>query len=197
MKSLSYDFSFDEKKRTQIIGMLFGAYGQANDAQRQAIYASLLKDLPNEILSKAVKKLLVESKFLPAIAEIVEAAKSLMGSVDDSQRVREWDEAWAEIEQAMFATPWGKTPTFSRPEITAAVNNYGWDSLQKSLAADMPTVRAQVRGMYETACKRAKERAHNEYVLGRSTDGLLQASVDKAPGLISIQATLAQIGARP
>lgn len=193
---MSCEVNFDEKKRTQIIGMLFGAYGQANDAQRQAIYASLLKDIPNEVLSKSVKKLLVESKFLPAIAEIVEAAKSLMGSVDDTKRVREWDEAWAEIEKAMFATPWGENPSFSRPEIAAAVNNYGWDSLQKSLAADMPTVRAQVRGMYEAACKRAKERAHNEYVLGRSANGLLQASVDKAPGLTSIRATLAQIGAR-
>lgn len=193
---MSCEFSFDEKKRTQIIGMLFGAYGQANDAQRQAIYVSLLKDIPNEVLSKSVKKLLVENKFLPAIAEIVEATKSLMGSVDDTQRVREWDEAWAEIEKAMRATPWGKTPSFSRPEIAAAVNNYGWDSLQKSLAADMPTVRAQVRGMYETACKRAKERAHNEYVLGRSGNGLLQASVDKAPGLTSIQTMLVQIGAR-
>lgn len=189
---MSYEFSFDEKKRTQIIGMLFGAYGQANDAQRQAIYASLLKDLPNEILSKAVKKLLVESKFLPAIAEIVEAAKSLMGSVDDSQRVREWDEAWAEIEKAMFTTPWGHTPTFSRPEIAAAVNNYGWQTLQSSQATDMPTVRAQIRKMYETACKRAVERAHNEYVLGRNE--LLQPPAGN--GLTSTQVILAQLGAR-
>lgn len=176
--------------------MLFGAYGQSNDAQRQAIYASLLKDIPNEVLSKSVKKLLVENKFLPAIAEIVAAAESLMGSIDDTQRVREWDEAWAEIEKAMRATPWYKTPTFSRPEITEAVNNYNWKNLQESLAANMPTVRAQVRGMYETACKRAKERAHNAYVLGRSPEGLLQSSVDKALGLTSIQATLAQIGQR-
>lgn len=193
---MSCEVSFDEKKRTQIIGMLFGAYGQANDAQRQAIYASLLKDIPNEVLSKAVKKLLVENKFLPAIAEIVAAAESLMGSVDDTKRVREWDEAWAEIEKAMFATPSGKTPTFSRPEITEAVNNYHWSNLVESLAVNMPTVRAQLRDMYKMACKRAVERAHNEYVLGRCLEGLLQPGANKAPGLVSIQATLAQIGQR-
>lgn len=187
----------ETKRRAKIISMMFAVYDKAGDAKRMAAYVMFLSDIPIDLLEAACRKLITtESKFLPAIAEIVEAANSLMGAVDDTQRVREWDEAWAEIEKAMFATPWGKNPKFSRPEIAAAVNNYGWDSLQKSLAADMPTVRAQVRGMYETACKRAKERAHNEYVLGRSVDGLLQASVDKAPGLTSIQATLAQIGAR-
>lgn len=176
--------------------MLFGAYGQANDAQRQAIYASLIKDIPNGILSKTVKKLLVESKFLPAIAEIVEASKSLMGTADDTQRIREWDEAWAEIDRAMFATPWGHTPTFSRPEITAAVNNFGWNTLQTAQADDMPTVRAQLRKMYEAACKRAVEQAHNEYVLGMNSTGLLEASPGRSQGLISIQAALAQIGSR-
>lgn len=187
----------ETKRRAKIISMMFAIYDKAGDAKRMAAYVMFLSDIPVDLLEAACRKLITtESQFLPAIAEIMEATKSLMGAVDDTQRVREWDEAWAEIEKAMFATPWGKTPSFSRPEITAAVNNYGWTSLQKSLAADMPTVRAQVRGMYETACKRAKERAHNEYVLGRSPGGLLTASTDKAPGLTSIQATLAQIGQR-
>ena len=113
--------------------MLFGALGQANDAHRQAIYTKVLGDIPNEILSKAVKKLLLESKFLPSIAEVVDASKSLMGTADDSTRVREWDEAWNEIERAMQSTPWGHTPVFSRIEIELAVRSFGWHGMRRGI----------------------------------------------------------------
>lgn len=192
MKLLTYD----EERRGQIVGMLFGAFGQANDAHRQAIYTKVLGDIPNEILSKAVKKLLLESKFLPSIAEVVEAGKSLMGTADDSTRVREWDEAWNEIERAMQATPWGHTPVFSRIEIELAVRSFGWHDLQMTLADDMPTVRAQVRRMYEDVCRRTKEHGHNEYVLGRNKTGLLQPSAPKPKGLTSMSDLLARIEVR-
>lgn len=186
----------DEERRGQIVGMLFGAFGQANDAHRQAIYTKVLGDIPNEILSKAVKKLLLESKFLPSIAEVVEAGKSLMGTADDSTRVREWAEAWDEIERAMQATPWGHTPVFSRIEIKLAVRSFGWHDLQMTLAEDMPTVRAQVRRMYEDVCRRTKEHGHNEYVLGRNKTGLLQPSTPKPKGLTSMGDVLARIEVR-
>lgn len=186
----------DEERRGQIVGMLFGAFGQANDAHRQAIYTKVLGDIPNEILSKAVKKLLLESKFLPSIAEVVEAGKSLMGTADDSTRVREWDEAWNEIERAMQATPRGHTPVFSRIEIELAVRSFGWRDLQMTLAEDMPTVRAQVRRMYEDVCRRTKEHGHNEYVLGRNKNGLMQPSAPKPKGLTSMGDVLARIEVR-
>lgn len=185
--------TYDEERRGQIVGMLFGAFGQANDAHRQAIYTKVLGDIPNEILSKAVKKLLLESKFLPSIAEVVEAGKSLMGTADDSTRVREWAEAWDEIERAMQSTPWGHTPVFSRIEIELAVRSFGWHDLQMTLAEDMPTVRAQVRRMYEDVCRRTKEHGHNEYVLGRNKAGLLQPSAPNAKGLTSMGDVLARI----
>lgn len=163
----------DKDQRCKIIAMMFGAYGQGDDKNRIAIYVKLLEDLPLVVLSKAVKKLVLEQKFLPSASEIVTAAQSLMGSVDDSSRIKSWAEAWGEIERAMFATPWGKTPVFSRPEITAAVNNYGWQTLQLSLAKDMSTVRAQVRRMYEDACERSVEQHRNDYVLGRNNAGLI------------------------
>ena len=85
--------------------------------------------------------------FLPAIAYVGVSGKSLMGTADDSTRVREWDEAWDEIERAMQSPPWGHTPVFSRIEIELAVRSFGWHDLQMTLAEDMPTVRAQVRRM--------------------------------------------------
>ena len=171
----------DKKSRAQILGVMFGAYGQANDGKRLAAYITMLEDIPNDILMSACKKIMLENKFLPSIAEIVEASRSLVGTADDDSRIREWDEAWAEIERAMQATPWGQYPTFSRPEIAQAVASFSWHDLQMTLAEDMPTVRAQVRRMYEDVCKRTKERGSNEYILNKSKTGLLQPAAKIEP----------------
>lgn len=158
----------ERERRTQIISMLFGAYGQGGDENRIAIYSKILESIPTEVLSKTVKKLVLESKFLPAISEVVEAAESLIGSVDDSRRIKEWGEAWGEIDRALMRTSWDESPTFSTPEITEAVKSYGWRTLQSSLAEQMPTVRAQMRRIYEDICKRSVEQRRNNYVLGES-----------------------------
>lgn len=165
----------------RIIATLFGAYGQAVDGQRPSIYVKMLKDIPVNVLERACQKIILENKFLPSIAEVVEASRSLVGTADDDSRIREWDEAWAEIERAMQATPWGQYPTFSRPEIAQAVASFGWHDLQLTLAEDMPTVRAQVRRMYEDVCRRTKERGSNEYILGKSKTGLLQPAAKIEP----------------
>lgn len=167
-----------EKTQTVIISTLFGAFGQAGDKNRIKIYLKALGDVPAVLLEKACKKLMLESKFLPSIAEIVEVSRELIGEAEESRRVKPWGEAWAEIERAMYSTPWGKRPTFSTPEIAQAAFGYGWDALQTSLAADMPTVRAQVRRMYDDACKGNKARANSRYVLNRQQADLLMPSRD-------------------
>ena len=153
-------------RRLKIISVLFGIFGQAGDGRRIALYVKALKDIPLNALDKACEKLAMENKFLPVPAEIIEASRSLIGTVDAKARFKSWDEAWDEIERNMQATPWGHTPEFSTPEIAAAVFNFGWNTLQQSLAADMPTIRAQIRKMYEVACERAKEQSINRYILG-------------------------------
>ena len=165
--------------------LLFGAYGRANDAQQIAIYRLMLADLPPQLLTLAVKKCIRECKFLPSVAEIISQCESLNNEIHEEYRVKEWGEAWGEIEKAMQSTPWDKTPTFSTPEITAAVNNFGWHDLQASLAEDMPTVRAQMRRFYEDACGRASSKARAEYALGRNTTGLLGVSSERQ-GLTAI-----------
>lgn len=168
-------FDNDEVERTKIIGLLFGAYGQSNDGQRQAIYSKMLADIPNPVLRKTVKKIILENKFVPSVSEIVDAAKSLMGTVDESKRVKPWHEAWAEIQKQMQEAFVYKKPVFSTPEIEAAANAFGWIALCTSLEKDMPIVRAQVRQLYENACKRKAEADMNGYVLGTNPDGLLSA----------------------
>lgn len=166
----------DDVERTEIIGMLFGAYGQSNDGQRQAIYSKMLSDIPNSVLRKAVKKIILENKFVPAISEIVEAARSLIAEMDETKRVKPWHEAWAEIQNQMHEAFVYKKPVFSTPEIEAAANAFGWMALCTSLEKDMPIVRAQVRQFYENACKRKAEADMNGYVLGTKPEGFIQAN---------------------
>lgn len=158
-----------------MITALFANFGQQDNNQRMAIYIKVLRDIPVEVLEKACEKLMLENRFLPVPAEIVEASRSLIGTVDAKARFKSWDEAWDEIERKMQSTPWGHTPEFSTPEIAAAVFNFGWNTLQQSLAADMPTIRAQIRKMYESVCERAKEQSNNQYILdrGKNKDSLL------------------------
>ena len=158
-----------------IITALFANFGQQDNNQRMAIYIKILRDIPVEVLEKACEKLMLENKFLPVPAEIVEASRSLIGTVDAKARFKSWDEAWDEIERKMQSTPWGHTPEFSTPEIAAAVFNFGWNTLQQSLAADMPTIRAQIKKMYESVCERAKEQSNNKYILdrGKNKESLL------------------------
>ena len=169
----------DKARRIKIIATLFGAFGQSNDANRQVIYVESLKDIQVELLEKACRKLLLEKKFVPSIAEIVEASRNLAGEVNENLRVKSWPEAWAEIEKAMFATPWGKVPVFSTPEIAEAVFSYGWNTLQASIEADMPTVRAQIRRIYEDVCARGVNRANIAYVVNRNRMSLISARSDQ------------------
>lgn len=182
----------EEDTRLGIIGTLFGAYGQSNDVNRIKIYLKATSDIPEKMLGAACKKLMLESKFLPSIAEIVETTRTVAGEVDEASRIKPWDEAWSEIEKAMYATPWGKTPTFSRPEIAVAVKRFGWRTLQETLADDMPTVRAQVRRMYDDVCRYSKEHGISQYVLGGKREELLTPG--RSGGLTAIGNVMAQLG---
>lgn len=187
----------NEEKIAVIIGRLFGAYGTATDVDRQLIYTETLSEFPADVVKVACDKLLLENKFLPSIAEVVAAIESLLGTADENQRIRTWDEAWGEIEREMKRTAGnGYKPHFSRPEIERAAYNFGWNALCCSLAKDMPTVRAQVRRMYEDACKGCKEQSHNKYLLEKKGNGCI-GYIDKLHdgGLLPIGKVMKEVKA--
>lgn len=168
----------------QIVALLFAAFGNPKDTQKQQIYATVFKSLPAPLLEKAVYKVISEWRFgyMPPPVVVLEAAKSLYDSKVPGGRVKTWAEAWHEINDALFSTPWGRTPKWSTPEIEAAVNSYGWSNLHTALESEMPTIRAQIRRFYEDSCNRSKETAYNAYILGEGTRGILGIpKVDKAP----------------
>lgn len=174
----------DVEKRIKILTVLFGMFGQGGDDNRIDLYLQFTQDLPTEVLDKAVKKVITECKFLPTVAEIIEAARGLVAEAEPDTRVKTWAEAWGEIEKAMYRTPWGRTPTFSTPEIAEAVYSFGWNTLHTAEAREMPTIRAQIRRMYEDICARRKEQANNRYAMSGDKNALLHGN--RGTGLTKI-----------
>lgn len=173
------------------VRLLFMAYPQAaKNEDTMNVYATMLADVPVGLLNKTIKKCICEQKFLPSIAEIRQAAQSLMGAVDPSRRVKTWAEAQEEILRGIRRTwyhgclgeipdddpRFGQScdPMWSTPEIKSTVDSFGFDALCQSPVDDMSTVLAQLRRLYEQACQRKEETAVNSYVLGDDAERLQQ-----------------------
>ena len=145
--------------------ILFASFDKQDQKQRIEIYCRMLKDIPQDVLQKVVEKIIYENKFLPSIAEIVEACRSLTSTASGEREVPDWSEAWAEIEKAMRNTQWGKKPEFSHPAIEQAVKNYGWKSIHEVMADDYHTMQAQLRRVYDEVAKRYIEDKRNNFIL--------------------------------
>jgi len=155
----------NDDKRRQILATMFAAYGQAGDEKRLAAYTMTLRDIPEELLMRSCHKLMLELKFLPSIAEIIEAGRSLVGSVDDKRRERTWAEAWQEIMDQVSSCGMYERPKWSTPEIAQAVKSYGYSDLCRLDRSDLQTASAQCRRFYEDACRHKNETAVNKFVL--------------------------------
>ena len=177
----------DKKRKVEIITNFFALYGQAGDGERIAAYVRIFKDIPAEFLQMACDQQALRSKFLPSVAELVEGMRSLIGSVDNKRRVKPWHEAQKEIQEGITRTwfhgclgepvsdeDYGKPcePTWSTPEIKAAVDSYGFSNLGKAMESDMPIIWAQLRKAYESACERKQEVIVNKHVLEKDAQKL-------------------------
>ena len=153
------------KNRGKIITMLFTAFGQGGESERMAMYVKKLQDVPVDVLDKACDKAIMESKYLPSIAELIQAAKELVAHANGTDVVP-FAEAWKEIEKQMHDVFVYGVPKFSRPEIKQTVDAFGWQELCEMRTQDIPIIRAQLKAIYESICKKNAERAMNGYVLG-------------------------------
>lgn len=147
------------------ITLLFASFGQEGNKQRMKIYMQMLKDIPENILQRVVEKTIYESKFLPSIAELVEACRSLTATANGVKEVPDWNEAWSEIFKNMHATGWFNTPKWSHPVIEQTVNNYGWNLIHTVEEKDLHTMQAQLRRMYDESAKRYLENMRNNIIL--------------------------------
>lgn len=171
----------DTSTNAKIIASMFACYGQGQDGVRIATYTSVLTDIPTDILSKVCRKMILESKFLPSVAEIVEASRSLMGTIDESYRVKPWGEVQKEIQRGITriwfhgclgedvpADLYGKPcdPKWSNEDVRQTVEAYGFENIGKAKVDEMPIVWSQLRKIYESICDRKREESVNRFVLG-------------------------------
>ncbi len=163
--------------RTGIMLSMFAFYGQGSDEAKGAAYTRFLIDIPIDVLQAACDKLVLTSKFLPTVSEIIAAAQSLVEE-SNGQRMKTWDEAWAEIQQVCKDVFIYGKPTWSTVEIEAAVNSFGYKELCTAPQKDMQIVRAQMRQIYESVCARAKDKQVNEFVLSGKANKLLTGVAD-------------------
>lgn len=173
----------DKVTKAKILTTMFACYGQANDGVRIASYVKMLDDVPADVLSVVCRKAILENKFLPTIAELLESVRSIAGSIDESKRVKTWNEVQKEIQRGITRTwyhgclgedvpddLYGKScePKWSTDEVRQTVEAYGFDNLGRAKADDMPIVWSQLRKIYETICERKKEDTVNGYLLGNN-----------------------------
>lgn len=157
-----------DERIVEAVSEMFILSGKGNEEERAMAYVRALADFNPQLLEKALEKLRYEKSFLPSIAEITTAYKALAGEMIPSLRVKSWDEAWKEIQREMETTfVYGK-PKWSSPEIKQAVDSFGWTDLCTTPAKDMAIVRAQVRQIYESACKTRADRAMSQFVLQKA-----------------------------
>lgn len=156
----------------EVITALFSAFGQSGDGIRIAAYVNVLAGVPIPLLKATCNKLILTNKFLPTVSEIVTAGKSLVEEVN-GHRIKTWDEAWDEIQMTVRNNFLYESPVWSTDEIKAAVNAFGYKELCCVQTKDMQLVRAQMRQLYESACRRAEDKRINTCVLGGKVNDLI------------------------
>ena len=188
-----------DKNLVKTVATLFVGYGKQNDAERIALYCKSLEGVPLGILQKTIQKAILSHKFLPSVAELLEDARELMGSVDPAKRVKPWAEAQKEIQKGISATwfkgclgeippdhpDYGKScePMWSTPEIKKTVETYGMNNIGQAMVSDMPTVWAQLRRIYEQICSEQSNREINKMVLS-GTEKEFKQLVSRVGGVL-------------
>lgn len=171
-------------KKSEVIELVTAAIAcfpmmQTKDRDVNAINAGwfdMLGDLPFDLATAALKKVLSTAKFFPTVAEIREAAASLK-----PQDTPDAELAWAEVWKAITSHGWTDAPEslkaldntsvfmtfrapwdFSHPVIAGVVKAMwgSWAAACREAQTETAGVqRAQFQRMYQTMTKREREAA--------------------------------------
>lgn len=153
------------KNNFTVLTKLFMTFKDDNK-DRLNVYFEVLKDIPTELLAKAVMKCITTCKFLPSVAEILEECESITETITGKPKVKDWDEAWMEIYKNWCdGSPYKPKPNWSTPEIALTVESFGWLNLLEAQSDQTQTIRAQMKALYETACKRKLKFIKNTNIL--------------------------------
>lgn len=168
----------DLTDRVKTLITLFTAFGKAGDTDRIKVYASLTKEIPLEVLTKACHKVALEEEYLPPVARIIKACESLLASkaAPDSvlaENAKSATMAWAEVMQAMSDYGIHQVPQWSSKSVEQAVRAMGWRNLCYAEESNIGVLRAQFMKIYDGILKDRADRAVNGFVLGENPKGIL------------------------
>mgnify|MGYP001244607426 CR=1 FL=1 len=144
------------------------------------VWLEHLSDLPDDLLTVAVKNHIERSQWLPSIAEIRASAVSLMRQASPARQSA--SEAWGDVKRAIGRIGYVGSPEFSNPATAAAVRRMGWRDICMD---DGPegVIRAQFERFYDAEIARM-ENAVQQSPAVRDFIGAMTVSPDRqlAPG---------------
>lgn len=151
----------------QAITLLFKAYKQLDDTERMKIYVNRFREFPANIVRTACQKVIDEQEFMPSIAHIVKAIRSL--SETAGVRTLGFDEVYAEIQHELYrCAGTNRKPTFKSVAAQNIVGTIGWGTLITASSREASVIRAQMRQIYEQQSKRKTEQQTNRYLLAKN-----------------------------
>lgn len=159
------DLNLNQQMAAETLRPLLAAYPNAkltNDTI--VVYAVALSELPPIKLQAGVLRCLRTCKFLPSIAEVMEAAQEVTEHANGT-KVASPDEAWNEVQRQMQEAFIYKKPVFSTLEIERAALAMGWIGLCETPTNQIGTARAQFLRLYESVCGRQKSNQVNDNVI--------------------------------
>lgn len=137
---------------SQLVAMLVAAY--AGSAARVSdetaeVYERMLLGLDAQAAQEAVVRLIRTSKWLPTIAEVLEAATALQSGV-----LRSGAEAWGDVVSAIRAVGHIGSPRFEDQLVADIVARWGWRQL--CLSPNDAADRARFIELYDKLASRAR-----------------------------------------
>lgn len=150
--------------------------------EQAMLYDRKLRDIPAELLYRAVDALVSEVKFLPTIAEIRERALSLYSQAagvvpPDAGR------GWGEVVKAISHVGMNRFPKFNDPITAETVRRMGWKEICLAPADSTSTLRAQFMRMYDLCSERTQETKRNNVLL---QDGNVRELIKSLSGNIKM-----------
>lgn len=144
------------------------------------VWLEHLSDLPDDLLTVAVKNHIERSQWLPSIAEIRASAVSLMRQASPARQSA--SEAWGDVKRAIRSIGYVGSPEFSNPATAAVVRRMGWRDICMD---DGPegVIRAQFERTYNAEIERM-ESAVQQSPAVRDFIGAMTVNPDRqiAPG---------------
>ena len=160
------------QEANRLVAVAVAAYPSMQDrdlAMTARVWERALADLPLAVVERAVLKLIMTRMFFPAVAEIREAAESLLNKGHPTP-----EEAWGEVMPQL--NPY-RAPHYSDPLIHRAVQAVGYLSI--CMSEHLGVERAHFLQIYQAFLRRADDTATNESIekiAGPAKELLLQVA---------------------